>query len=116
MQQTAAAIRFGQNTRAAAPMAIVIRLDQYRRGAENALATVARLVSSEKPRSERVELEMEAMCWLERHGPLAYGLCRQRIHEAWKIGDHQEAARWQAIREMVARLEGRRIGPGPERE
>ena len=97
-------------------MGIVIRLDQYRRGAENAPTDVARLVTSEKARSERVDLELEAACWLERHGPLAYGLSRQRIHEAWKIGDHQEAARWQAIREMVARLEGRRIGPGPERE
>ncbi len=94
-------------------MGIVIRLDRYRRGAENA---VSRLLSSEKARSERVELEMEAMCWLERHGPRAYGLARERIHEAWKIGDHQEATRWQAIREMVGRLEGRRIGPAPERE
>ncbi len=97
-------------------MGIVIRLNRYRRGAENAVAAVSRLLSSEEARSERIDLEMEAMCWLERHGPLAYGLARQRIHESWKIGDHQEAARWQAIREMVARLEGRRIGPGPERE
>jgi len=97
-------------------MGIILRLDQWRGRAENAAAGVVRLLTSEKARSERVDLELEAACWLERHGPFAYGLSRQRIHEAWKIGDHQEAARWQAIREMVARLEGRRVGPGPERE
>ncbi len=97
-------------------MGRIIDFAQYRQRAATGMAAVSRLLSSEKAQSERVELEIDAMCWLERHGELAYGLARQRVHEAWKVGDHQAAARWQAIREMVARLEGRRIGPGPARE
>lgn len=80
------------------------------------MAGVTRLLTSEKARSERIELELETIAWVERHGPLAYGLAREQIHKAWRVGDHQAAARWQAIREMVARLDGRTIGPGPERE
>ena len=97
-------------------MGRVIDFAQYRRRAASAVAGVARLLTSEKARSERISLELEGMCWIERHGPIAYGLAREQIHEAWRNRDHDAAERWQAIREMMARLQGRRIGPGPERE
>lgn len=97
-------------------MGRIIDFAQYRQRAASAVSTVARLTTSEKARSARINLELDAMSWIERHGPYAYGLARDRIHEAWRLGDHEAAVRWQAIRDMVGRLEGRRIGPAPERE
>ncbi len=108
--------RMDRTIRGCRAMGRIIDFAQYRRHAASAVAGVARLLTSERARSERISLELEAVYWMERHGPVAYGLARERIHEAWRLGDHEAAVHWQAIREMVGRLGGRRIGPAPERE
>jgi hypothetical protein len=53
------------------------------------------------------EIEVAAEDWLARHGERAYGLARERIHEAWRFGDYAERDRWMRIRSALRRLTGR---------
>lgn len=53
------------------------------------------------------EIQSTAEEWLARHGKRAYGLARERIHDAWGLGDYAERDRWMRIRAVLRRMLGR---------
>jgi hypothetical protein len=55
-------------------------------------------------RARRREIDAAAHDWLSRHGKRAYGLARERIHEAWRLGDYAERDRWMQIRAVIRRM------------
>ena len=58
-------------------------------------------------RARQREIEAAAQEWLALHGERAYGLARERIHEAWRLGDYAERDRWMRIRAVLRRMVGR---------